>query len=50
MEGEAFMDECISLKQGMENMKERYMNLLYDIYHPLMVAEMYHCAFNKEEE
>ena len=28
MEGEAFMEECIELKEGMVNMKEIYMNLI----------------------
>ena len=50
MEGEAFLEECIALKQGMFKMKESYMNLLSDRYHLLMVAEMYHCAVNKDKE
>ena len=31
-------------------MKENYMNLVYDIDHLLMMAEMYHSALKKEEE
>ena len=50
MEGEALMEECIALKEGMAKMKESYMNLLFDRYHILLMAEMYHCAVNKEEE
>ena len=50
MEGEAFLEGSIALKEGMDNMNEIYMNLLYEIYHLLMVAEMYHCAVKKEEE
>ena len=50
MEGEAFLEECIALKEGMVKINERYMNLLYDIYHLLMVDEMYHYAVKKEEE
>ena len=50
MEGEAFMGECIELKEGMENMKENYMKLLFDRDHLLMMAEMYHSALEKEEE
>ena len=44
------MEECIELKEGMTNMKDRYMNFLSDIYHLLMMDEMYHCALKKEEE
>ena len=50
MEGESFMGECIELKEGMENMKENYMKLLFDRDHLLMMAEMYHSALKKEEE
>ena len=50
MEGEAFLEECIALKEGMSKMKERYMKLLSSRGHLLMVAEMYHCEFKKEEE
>ena len=50
MEGEAFLEECIELKEGMAKMKERYINLLSDRYHLLLMAEMYHCAVKKEEE
>ena len=39
-----------SMKEGMETMKEGYMNLLSGRDHILMVSEMYHCAFKKEEE
>ena len=49
MEGEAFMEECIVLKEGMARMKENYMNLLSDRDHLLMMAEMYHSALKKEE-
>ena len=44
------MGECIALKEGMEKMKENYMNLLYNRYHLLMMTEMYHSALKKEEE
>ena len=40
----------MALKEGMENMKERYMNLIFDREYLLMVTEMYHCALKKEEE
>ena len=50
MEGEAFLEECIALKEGMAKIKESYMNLLSNRYHLLMVAEMYHGAVKKEEE
>ena len=50
MEGEAFLEECIALKEGKAKMKESYMNLLSDIDQPLMVAEMYQCALEKEVE
>ena len=30
MEGEAFLAECIALKEGMEKMKVRYMSLISD--------------------
>ena len=50
MEGESFLEECIALKEGMAKMKESYMNLLSDRYHLLIMAEMYHCAVNKEED
>ena len=50
MEGEAFLEECIALKEGMAKMKERYMNLLYEREYLLMVAEMYHCAFKRETQ
>ena len=50
MEGEAFLEECIALKEGMAKIKWSYMNLLSDRDHLLMVAEMYHCAVKKEEE
>ena len=50
MEGEAFLDECIALKEGMDNMKESCVNLVSDIYDIFMVAEMYHSALKKEEE
>ena len=48
MEGESFLEECIALKEGMSKMKESYMNLIFDREHILMVAEMYHCAFERE--
>ena len=38
MAGEAFMEECIVLKEGMAKMKETYVKLLYDIYHLFMVV------------
>ena len=50
MEGEAFLEECIELKEGMEKIKENYMNLLSDRDHLLIIAKMYHCAVKKEEE
>ena len=49
IEGAAFLEECIALKEGMAKMKERY-NLLSDRDHLLMVIEIYHCAVKKEEE
>ena len=48
MEGEAFMGECIALKEGMVKMKEIYMNLISDREHLPMVDEMYHSALKKE--
>ena len=36
-------------KISMANMKEIYMDLLSERDHLLMVDEMYHCAFKKEE-
>ena len=50
MEGEAFLEECITWKEGMAKMKASYMKLLSDRYHLLLMAEMYHCAVKKEEE
>ena len=50
MEGEAFLEECIALKEVMANMKEIYMKLLYDRDHLLMMVEMYHCSFKREME
>ena len=50
MEGEAFLEECIALKEGMAKLKERYMNLISNKEHLLMVAEMYHCAFKRETQ
>ena len=50
MEGEAFMEECIAQKEGMDKMKENYMNLLSDMYHLIMMYYMYHGALKKEEE
>ena len=50
MEGESLMEECIALKEGMENIKEKYMNLLSNKYHLLMMDEMNHSALKKEEE
>ena len=50
MEGEAFLEECIALKEGMSKMREIYMNLLSDRDHLLMMDEMYHSALKKEEE
>ena len=38
MEGESFLDECIELKEGMDNMKESCVNLLSDRYDLFMVA------------
>ena len=37
MEGESFLEECIEMKEGMANMKERYMNLMSDRYHLLLM-------------
>ena len=48
LEGESFIEEFISLKEGMVKMKERYMKLLSERNYLLMVVKMYHCAFNKE--
>ena len=48
MEGETFLEECLSLKEGMAKMKESYMNLLSDKYQLRMVAKMYQCALKKE--
>ena len=50
MEGEALLEECIALKEGMANMKESYMNLLSDRDHLLTMAEIYHFVVNMEEE
>ena len=50
MEGEAFMEECIEMKEGMDNMKENYMKLASNRDHLLMMADMYHSALKKEEE
>ena len=50
MDGEAFLEECIALKEGMDKMKESYMSLISDREHLLMVAEMYHCAFEIETQ
>ena len=50
MEGYAFLEECIALKEGMDKMKEIYMNLLSNKYHILLMAKMYHCEVKKEEE
>ena len=50
MEGEAFLEECIALKEGISKMKESYVNLLSDRDHLFMVAKMYHNALKKEEE
>ena len=48
MEGESLLEECIALKEGLEEMKESYMNLLSDRDNLLMVTDMYHCSFKKE--
>ena len=50
MEGEYFLEEFLALKEGMEKIKENYMNLLSDRDHLLIMAKMYHCAVKKEEE
>ena len=50
MEGEDFMEECIALKEDLGNIKDKYMNLLSDRYHLLMMEEMQHSALKKEEE
>ena len=50
MEGEALLEECIALKEGMTKMKESYMNLLSDRDHLLTMTEMYHSVVKKEEE
>ena len=47
---EAFLEDCIAVKEGMSKMKESYMNLISDREHLLMVAEMYHCAFERETQ
>ena len=49
MEGEAFLEECIALKEGMAKMKESYMNLLSNRDHLLTMTEMYHSVVNKEK-
>ena len=41
LEGDAFLEEFITLKEGMVKMKESCMNLIYDREHLLMVDEMY---------
>ena len=48
MEGEALMEECIALKEGITNMKDNYMNLLSDRDDLLMEVEMYHFSFKRE--
>ena len=48
LEGESFLEECITLKEGMVKIKEIFMNLLSDRDHLLMMSEMYHRAFKKE--
>ena len=48
LEGEAFLEECIELKDGMAKMKESYVNLVSNKSHLLMVYEMYHCEFERE--
>ena len=40
MEGEAFLEECIALKEGMEKMKESYVNLIYERDNIFMVVAM----------
>ena len=50
MEGEYFLEDFLALKEGMEKIKENYMNLFSDRDHLLIMAEIYHCEFKKEEE
>ena len=50
MDEEAFLEEFIALQGGTSKMKESYMNLIYYREHLLMVAEMYHCAFEREKQ
>ena len=50
IEGEAFLEECIALKEGVAKMKDNYMKLLSKRDHILIMAEMYHCVVKKEEE
>ena len=50
MEGESLLEEFLALKEGMEKIKENYMNLLSNKDHLLIMAKMYHCAVKKEEE
>ena len=50
LEGEAFLEEFIALKEGVVRMKERYMNLLLYRYNFLMMDKMYHSALKKEEQ
>ena len=44
------MEEFVALKEGVDKMKVRYMNLPLDRDNILMVAEMHHSALKKEEE
>ena len=48
LEGEAFLEECIALKEGISKIKESYVNLLCNIDNLFMVAGMYHCKFKRE--
>ena len=50
MEGEAFLGKCIVLKEGIDKIKESYVNLLFGRDHLFMVDEMYHNELKKEEE
>ena len=50
MEGKSFLEDCVALKEIISKMKQRYMKLLSDRDHLLVVAKIYHCAFKKEEE
>ena len=50
MEGEYFLEEYIEIKECMSKIKYIYVNLLSDRDHLLMVAEMSHCALERETQ